>query len=405
MTDAGARWRALGGAVATPAWTRIDALALGLVALAGYWLANNGEFMFFDYHLHLAVAFLDGRLHIANPPSWLTEFAYANGKPYVYFDPFPAILLMPLAALRGLEVNIARVSIALGALNVAFMRVALGALGVGRRTANWCTVLFAFGTVHLFAAQYGNTWLLAHLCAVAALALAWIEAAGPANPLLLGLFSAIAATSRSPALLGCPVFLVIALRRRPGWGTVVRFALPLVATGILMAVYNYARFGEWTNNGYLLANQALLRPEHGSFSWRYIARNLYVYFVRIPEIHGEPPYLVLTDYGISLLATTPAIVLLARPGWSPRAPDAPLVGRLAIAACAAVLFLYLCYFWDGWRQFGCRYTLDFTPFLIVALALRNDDRPGLWRWPLPVLVIASVAVNAWGAWWWRAHRW
>lgn len=385
--------------------TRLDALVLGLVALAGYWLANNGEFMFFNYHLHLSIAFLEGRLYIANPPSWLTEFAYANGKPYVYYDPFPAILLLPLAAIWGNAVNIARVSIVVGAFNVAFMRLALGALGVGRRTANWCVLLFAFGTVHLFAAQYGNTWLLAHLCAVLALTLAWIEAAGQANPLLLGVFSAVAATSRAPSLLGAPVFLVLALRRRREIATVGWFLLPLAVTAILLGIYNYERFGEWLNNGYLLANQALLRPEFGSFSLRYIWKNLYVYFLRIPLIQSEPPYLVLTDYGISLIATTPAVLLVLRPGWSERAPDAKLIGRLSLAACGAILFLYLCYFWDGWRQFGCRYTLDFTPFLIVALALRNDDRPGLRTWVLPLFVALSIAVNAWAAWWWRAHHW
>jgi hypothetical protein len=395
----------LGGAIALGRSTRLDALALGGVAGAVYWLVNNGQFMFFNYHLHLAVSFLAGRLHVANPPSWLTEFAYVDGKPYVYFDPFPAILLLPLAAVRGTQVNIAIVSIVLAAFNVLFMRLALGGLGVGRRAANWCSVLFAFGTVHLFAAQYGNTWLLAHLAAVCALTLAWLEVAGPANPLLLGIFSAIAATSRSPALLGCPVFLALALRRKPAVGTVVWFLLPLAATALLLGAYNFARFGDWFNNGYLLANQEILRPEYGSFSWRYVAKNLYVYFLRLPEVRSSPPYLILTDYGISLVATTPAVLLLLRRGWSETAPDARLLGRLSIAACGAVLLLYLCYFWDGWRQFGCRYTLDFTPFLIVALALRNDDRPGQWRWLLPAFVVASVVVNFWGAWWWRAHGW
>ena len=50
---------------------RRDALLLGLLALAAYWLSNDGQFMFFNYHLHLAVSFLNGRLYIANPPSWL----------------------------------------------------------------------------------------------------------------------------------------------------------------------------------------------------------------------------------------------------------------------------------------------------------------------------------------------
>lgn len=383
---------------------RLDALLLGLLALGAYWLSNDGNFMFFNYHLHLAVSFLAGRLHIPNPPSWLTEFAFADGKAYVYFDPFPAVFLLPLAAVWGLGVNLAKVSIVVGACNVALMRIAVGSLGVSRATANWCALLFGLGTVHFYASWYGNTWMLAHLLAVAALTLAWIEGLGAANPYLLGLFCAMAATSRSPAALGTPVFLVIALYRRPQPATLVKFAVPLVATGLLLGLYNFARFGDLLNNGYLLANQALLNPEHGSFSWRYIQKNVYQYFLRVPELSGQWPYLILTDHGLSLLATTPAVLLLFRRGWSLRAPDAKLYGRLALFACAMTFALYLCYFWDGWRQFGSRYTLDFTPFLIVALALRNDDRPGLWRWPLPALVLLSIAVNVWGTWFWRAQR-
>lgn len=383
---------------------RRDALLLFLVALAAYWLSNDGQFMFFNYHLHLAVSFLNDRLYIANPPSWLTEFAFADGKPYVYFDPFPAVFLLPLAAIWGLTVNLAKVSIVVGACNVGLMRIALGALGVQRSTANWCALLFGVGTVHFFASWYGNTWMLAHLLAVMGLTLAWIEGLGAANPYLLGLFCAIAATSRSPAALGTPIFLLIALHRRPRFATAVQFALPLLATGLLLGVYNFARFGDWLNNGYLLANQALLNPEHGSFSWRYIGRNVQQYLLRVPELSASWPYLILTDHGLSLIATTPAVLLLFRRGWSTQAPEAKLYGRLALLGCAAVFALYMSYFWDGWRQFGSRYTLDFTPSLIVALALRNDPRPGLRRWPLPLLVVLSIAVNVWGTWFWRMQR-
>lgn len=405
MTGTGGGLRATPHARRTP-WTRLDALLLFLLALAVYRFASNGRFMVFNYHLHLAIAFLEGRLHVPNPPPWLTEFAYFEGRAYVYFDPFPSVLLLPLAAIWRERVDIALVSIALGAVNVGLTRLALGALGVGRATANWCSLLLGFGTVHLFAAQYGNTWLLAHLCTVAALTLAWLEAAGDADPFLLGLFCAVAATSRSPALLGAPVFLVLALRRHPRLRTAARFGLPMLATMALLGAYNHARFGEWANNGYPLAIQAMYQPEHGAFSLFNVPRNLYNYFVRLPGFQADPPYLTLTDYGISLVATTPALLLLLRRGgWSERVPDAALLGRLALAAAGAILFLYLTYFWDGWRQFGCRYTLDLTPFLVVALALRNDDRHGRRPWLLPAFVLASIAVNAWGAWWWRAHDW
>jgi len=398
--------RAPAGEVATrpTPGTPIDGLCLGVLALAGYYLANNGGFMYFNYHLHLAVSLLDGRLYIANPPSWLTEFAFHEGKPYVYFDPFPAVFLLPFAAIWGLTVNIAHVAIVVGAFNVLFTRFMLGALRVERAIANWCTLLFTFGTVHLFAAQYGNTWLLAHLLAVTCLTLAWIEGIGAANPVLLGLLASCAATSRSPTLLGVPVLLVLSLGQRPRVSTAILFFVPLALTACLLGAYNFARFGDWFNNGYLMANQAILQPQFGSFSWHYIAQNVTVYFLRLPGLSSTWPYLTLTDHGLSLIATTPAVLLLLRPGWSPRLPDAPWYGRLALAGSALIFGLYMCYFWDGWRQFGARYTLDFTPFLIVALALRCDGRRS-GRWLLPVLAVLSIAVNVWGAWWWRIHRW
>ena len=384
--------------------TLIDALCATILAAGAYWVANDGSFMFFNYHLHLAVSFLEGRLHIANPPSWLTEFAFANGKPYVYFDPFPAVFLLPFASAWGLDVNLARVSIGVGSVNVGLIRLVLGQLGVGRSTANWATLLFGAGTVHLYAAQYGNTWMLGHLLAIAALTLAWLEATRDANPFLLGLFCALAGTSRGPALLGTPVFLFLALRRRPRFSTLFEFGLPLALTAVALGFYNYARFGDPLDNGYLHANQALLNPEHGSFSWRYIGKNLYQYFGLFPGLQATWPYLTVDDHGLSLLATTPAVLLLLRPGWSDRARDARLLGWLAIAGCVAVQGVYMVYFWDGWRQFGSRYTLDYAPFLIVALALRNDPRAGSRRWLFPALVLVSVAVNVWGVWFWHTQR-
>ena len=79
-----------------------DAALSVVLALGLYHVANDGAFMHFNYHLHLASAFLDGRLYIAQPPSWLTEFAFADGKAFVYFDPFPAVFLLPWAWAWGL---------------------------------------------------------------------------------------------------------------------------------------------------------------------------------------------------------------------------------------------------------------------------------------------------------------
>ncbi|HAC78721.1 MAG TPA: hypothetical protein DCG06_00375 [Deltaproteobacteria bacterium] len=378
-----------------------DALWLTLGALAVYWATNDGTFMFFNYHLHLAVSFLEGRTWIADPPSWLTEFAWSGGRPYVYFDPFPAIFLIPFAQAGGLAVNLAYVSIGVGAANIGLMRLLLGQLRVARGNANLTCLLFAFGTVHFFAAEFGNTWLLAHLLACAGLTLAFLEATGRANAFLTGVFCAVAATSRSPSLLGAPVFLFLLWQREKSLRTIFEFGLPFALTAALLAAYNIARFGDPLDNGYIVANQALLAPEHGSFSWRYLGQNLRHYFLLLPTVEKTWPYLKLTDHGLSLIATTPALLLLLRRGWSSGAPDAALLGRASMAGAAMIFSMYLLYFWDGWRQFGSRYTLDFTPFLIVALALRNDPRPGLRPWIWPAAIAISCAINIWGIWYWK----
>ena len=177
--------------------------------------------------------------------------------------------------------------------------------------------------------------------------------------------------------------------------------MPFALTAALLAAYNIARFGDPLDNGYIVANQALLAPEHGSFSWRYLGQNLRHYFLLLPTVEKTWPYLKLTDHGLSLIATTPALLLLLRRGWSSGAPDAALLGRASLAGAAMIFSMYLLYFWDGWRQFGSRYTLDFTPFLIVALALRNDPRPGLRPWIWPAAIAISCAINIWGIWYWQ----
>ncbi|MFP6665292.1 MAG: hypothetical protein VCC00_13940 [Deltaproteobacteria bacterium] len=381
---------------------RPDAALLLVLAFATYWLTNDGGFMVFNYHLHLAVAFLEGRTWISNPPSWLTEFAWANDRAYIYYDPFPAVFLMPLARWGGLDINLARVSLALGAINIALLRLLLGQIGVRRSTANATALLFAFGTVHFYAAEYGNTWLFAHLLANGALTLAFLEATGRKNAFLTGLLCTFAATSRSPTLLAAPIFLFLLWRHRPQFRTLFEFGLPFVVAALLLAIYNFARFGDVLDNGYLSANQALFLPEHGSFHWRYIGKNLQHYFLLLPSLQREWPFLVTTDHGLGLVATTPAVLLLLRQRWSETAPDAALLGRLSLAGMGLIFGLYLFYFWDGWRQFGSRYTLDFSPFLMVALALKNDPRTGMWRWPFPLLIGLSIAINGWGIWYWKS---
>ncbi len=78
---------------------------------------------------------------------------------------------------------------------------------------------------------------------------------------------------------------------------------------------------------------------------------------------------------------------------------------ISVAAWAALLpmaGLYLVYFWDGWRQFGARYSLDYEVFILILLGLYLKDR---LTWKFKALAIASVLVNVWGMLYWRLSRW
>ena len=93
----------------------------------------------------------------------------ANGRFYVPFAPFPAIVLMPVVAVIGavtadqLESGI---NALLAAAGVGMCWMLLGRIGVGRlRDRLWLTVLFGFSTQILWVTTRGGVWHTGQLIA------------------------------------------------------------------------------------------------------------------------------------------------------------------------------------------------------------------------------------------------
>jgi hypothetical protein len=75
---------------------------------------------------------------------------------------------------------------------------------------------------------------------------------------------------------------------------------------------------------------------------------------------------------------------------------------LALAACISIQAFYLTYFWTGYEQFGCRYSIDYLPFVNLLAASGARYRP---RRTLILAVIVGILVEVWGIGWWRYKGW
>jgi hypothetical protein len=131
----------------------------------------------------------------------------------------------------------------------------------------------------------------------------------------------------------------------------------------------------------------------GLFGYHYLSKNLGVMLTilpwpRAPGLdHGGTAPFQINEHGLALWFTTPIYLWLIRPkktGWL----------YFVVAISAALPALYdLFYQNSGWRQFGYRFSNDYSPFLFVLLAL--GGRP--FRWLFGIAAAWGLAWNAFGA--------
>jgi hypothetical protein len=282
----------------------------------------------------------------------------------------------------------ALVLIVMGAINVALMYLVLQQLELPQSVIHWMTALFAFGTVHFHASVWGTTWFFMQVTAVSFLLLAIHEGLGQQRGWLVGLWLGAAMLSRNAVLLAAPFFLLMLTPRGRAGTKTAQFVASLTIGVAVLSVYNFARFGSFADTGY----GRIFSHPHGLFSVYYLKSNVLTYFFALPERVSEFPYFRPNLHGLSLFLTTPAFFLTLR------AVPRDLLTLATWMPVAAIGSLYLLYFWDGFAQFGMRYTLDFTPFLIMLTALAC--RVGM-KTPAKVLIVLSIVVQLWGVAWWR----
>src|SRR5688572_28673728 len=160
-----------------------------------------------------AEAWLNGRLDLGGtPPDYAgsNDFAHYDGKWYVPFPAFPALLLLPLVYLAGSaeQVRDGQFFVWLAPLGPALLFVTLEKLRqLGRSDRSVAenlalTISFGLGTVYFFTAVQGTVWFAAHVVAVALAAAYALFSLEARHPILAGLCLGLGYWSRSTLLFG-----------------------------------------------------------------------------------------------------------------------------------------------------------------------------------------------------------
>lgn len=377
-------------------------LLLALFSLVGPLQDSPGEANLYALQ---ADAFLHGRFDL---PQHYHDTAVFEGRYYVPFPPFPALLVTPIVALFGLHnTNMVLVSLLLALATGRVCWRILQRLAIPRSTAAWLMAAFFLGTSYWGSVHMSRgVWFTAHIVSAWMLLLAIDEALGRRRGLLVGLYLGSALLSRQFTVLYLPMLAALLWWRseqaptRRRWIRLLSLAAGVALCGVVYLWFNWVRFGNPLDTGYAYLRLGGMLQErvsrYGLFSRRYVWFNLYHLLVQGFDVSfSDPAQLAgweLNPFGTSLLVASPFLLLALRARWN------RWVLALAWLGTVGIIVPTLCYYNNGWWQINAqRFTMDFVPVLMVLTALAAREGLGpYWKgaivWALGLNALAWVAI-------------
>lgn len=359
-----------------PRWAFLQAaLVYFAFSLFGGSPFRTSEVNYFNY---LADAFLHGQLNLRLIPQSTHDLVVYHNQLYLYWPPFPAVVLMPLVLVFGVNLSDVFFTVLVGALNVAGVSLLLRAaqkrdiIQISNSQQAWLVIFFAFGTVHMTLAPHGNVWFTAQLIGFQAILITYwaaISLEGWKAYLVSGIGMAAAiATRNNLVFLGLwPAWYLVEQTRQRIFKNLARNILigllPLFISLGLLLLYNQARFGNPFDVGLDLHNMApIFRPDYeifGAFNLHYVPLNFFYQYIFYPFPVSERTFM-----GGSLFLLSPVFLSGLWALWSKRNNLSTwLLLTTIILANIPILLLM----GTGWVQFGPRYSLDFTiPLLLLT---------------------------------------
>ena len=347
------------------------------------------------YFNYLADAFLHGQLHLRLIPTNVLDLALYKGSYYLYWPPFPAILLMPFIFLFGVDFSDVIFTLVLASINVGLVAYFLRLLSIKEivPTQPWqrflLTIFFAFGTVHLILARWGLVWftsqVIAFLCGILVYIIV-LRYKGASAFFFSGLLLSFAMLTRNHLIfLGIwPAYYLFEQHKTETRKRLISyfslFLLPIIIALSLYMAYNWQRFGSVFEIGISYQDLGPFFQSdfetYGTFSLHYFLTNFYYNFIYYPF-----PLTQEALMGGSMFLLSP-VFIAAFWGFKPiRSKASKWILGLTILATLIPIMLNI---GTGWATFGPRYTLDFAPPLLMLTAA------GVTRIPKRIFIILTA---------------
>lgn len=368
----------------------------------GFWLILLSATVLFEatlapdqinLHVLQAQAFLRGDFAVEGLQ---LDVAVFEGRYYVPFPPFPAVVLLPLVAVFG-TVDTSLVAAGLTLLNVWTITRICRYFDLEPAAISWILLAYLLGTPYFCVFKFSHgVWYFSHVVAFTFSLLAIRFALVEKNIWVASACLGGAILSRQLSIYIYPFILACYFHNLPfetrRLGIVVLKSVVVLAVFALSYFYfNWARFGNPYDTGYMYISLDPFLDErrslHGLFHPAFIPFNFAYMFLQGPHIvfDGLLPF-SMDPFGTSLTFAAPFLFLMALP------PETRRLESFALACTALALVHMLMYFANGWAQVhGPRFAVDFIPMLLVISIqfLKRRGASGLFQG----LVIYAVALN------------
>lgn len=136
----------------------------------------------YAYYNYLADSFLHGQTWLRLVPPRFEDLIFFQGRLYLYWAPFPAILLTPFVSIFGVQFNDVIFTALIASINVGLVAQLLrvtckvGFLHLLKSQRAILVFFFSFGTVHSILSPCGNVWATCQIIGFSCSLLAYLAA-------------------------------------------------------------------------------------------------------------------------------------------------------------------------------------------------------------------------------------